>query len=399
MIKSLQRLLYGLILCATLPGYAAVCDEMKTEGSIPSITLKEIAGGLRKPVQLTHAGDGSRRLFVVEQQGIIRIIKNGVLDSAPFLDIRDRVSSGGEKGLLSVAFHPRYKNNGLLYVNYTTRQNGLLNYITRQNGLQTIIAEFKRTSVNRANPARERVLLKVRQPWGNHNGGQLAFGPDRYLYVGMGDGGAANDPDDNGQRLTTLLGAMLRIDVDKKASSRSYGIPSDNPFVGQANARDEIWVYGLRNPWRFSFDAANGVLYLADVGQNRFEEIDIIEKGHNYGWNIMEGNICTPDVNRQCDRSGLTSPIFVYPQPEGFSITGGFVYRGTKIPALCGTYIYGDYVTKKIWGLRYDGKKVTNQRQLVKSRYSISSFGQDEALELYVVDHGGKILKIVAAEN
>ncbi|MCZ6733370.1 MAG: PQQ-dependent sugar dehydrogenase, partial [Gammaproteobacteria bacterium] len=274
------------------------------------------------------------------------------------------------------------------------------NYTTRQNGLQTIIAEFKRASVDRANPTRERVLLKVRQPWGNHNGGQLAFGPDGYLYVGMGDGGAANDPHDNGQRLTTLLGAMLRIDVDKKASSRSYGIPSDNPFVGQANARDEIWAYGLRNPWRFSFDAANGVLYLADVGQNRFEEIDIIEKGHNYGWNIMEGNICTPDVNRQCDRSGLTSPIFVYPQPEeGFSITGGFVYRGTKIPALCGTYIYGDYVTKKIWGLRYDGKKVTNQRQLVKSRYSISSFGQDEALELYVVDHGGKILKIVATEN
>jgi len=362
---------------------------MKTEGSIPSITLKEIAGGLRKPVQLTHAGDGGRRLFVVEQQGTIRIIKNGVLDPTPFLDIRDRVSSGGEKGLLSVAFHPRYKNNGLFYVNYTTQQNGL----------QTIIAEFKRTSFDRANPTRERVLLKVPQPWGNHNGGQLAFGPDGYLYVGMGDGGAANDPHDNGQQLTTLLGAMLRIDVDKKEPSRSYGIPSDNPFVGQANTRDEIWAYGLRNPWRFSFDAANGVLYLADVGQNRFEEIDIIEKGHNYGWNIMEGNICTPDVNRQCDQSGLTYPIFVYPQSEGFSITGGFVYRGTKIPALCGTYIYGDYVTKKIWGLRYAGKKVTNHRQLVKSRYSVSSFGQDEVLELYVVDHGGKILKIVATEN
>jgi glucose/arabinose dehydrogenase len=389
MFKSLRRLLCGLILFSTPPGYAAVCDEMKTDGSIPSITLREIAGGLRKPVHLTHAGDGSRRLFVVEQQGTIRIIKNNALDPTPFLDIHDRVSSGGEKGLLSVAFHPKYKNNGLFYVNYTARQNGL----------QTIIAEFKRTSDNRANPASQRILLKVRQPWGNHNGGQLAFGPDGYLYVGMGDGGAANDPHDNGQRLKTLLGAMLRIDVNKQSSSRSYGIPSDNPFVGQANARDEIWAYGLRNPWRFSFDAANGVLYLADVGQNRFEEIDIIEKGHNYGWNIMEGNICTPDVNRQCDRSGLTSPIFVYPQPEGFSITGGFVYRGTKIPALCGTYIYGDYVTKKIWGLRYDGKKVTNQRQLEKSRYSISSFGQDEVLELYVVDHGGQILKIVAAEN
>ncbi len=215
MIKSLQRLSCGLILFATLPGYATVCDEMKTEGSIPSIMLKEIAGGLRKPVQLTHAGDGGRRLFVVEQQGTIRIIKNGVLYITPFLDIRDRVSSGGEKGLLSVAFHPRYKNNGLFYVNYTTQQNGL----------QTIIAEFKRTSVDRANPTKERVLLKVRQPWGNHNGGQLAFGPDGYLYVGMGDGGLANDPHDNGQRLTTLLGAMLRIDVDKKASSRSYGIP------------------------------------------------------------------------------------------------------------------------------------------------------------------------------
>ncbi len=286
----------------------AACVAPASHLPIPAIALKELVDGLRNPVHVTHAGDGSGRLFVVEQHGTIRIVENGRLRPEAFLDISDRVDSGGEKGLLSVAFHPQYKQNGFFYVNYTTRQRNLY----------TIVAQFKRATFNRAEPVSERVLLKIRQPFGNHNGGQLAFGPDGYLYIGMGDGGAGNDPHDNGQRPDTLLGALLRIDVDRKAARKPYAIPPDNPFVGRSNYRQEIWAYGLRNPWRFSFDAGDGRLYLADVGQDRYEEIDVIDKGRNYGWNIMEGNICTPGVDRRCDKSGLTPPIFAYPHPEGF---------------------------------------------------------------------------------
>ncbi|MFQ5993750.1 MAG: PQQ-dependent sugar dehydrogenase [Acidiferrobacterales bacterium] len=368
--------------------HAVVCAEKNANQPIPRIALREVASGLRKPVHVTNAGDGSNRLFIVEQGGVIRILEVGQLRAQPFLDIQDRVVSGGERGLLSVAFHPNYARNGRFYVNYTTRDRGLF----------TIVGEFERATPNHANSRSERVLLKIRQPFGNHNGGQLAFGPEGYLYIGMGDGGAANDPHDNGQKTDTLLGAMLRVDIDRRTPSQAYAIPPDNPFTGRPGYRPEIWAYGLRNPWRFSFDVANGRLYLADVGQNSYEEIDVIEKGGNYGWNIMEGNICTPDVNRRCNKTGLSLPIFTYPQPEGFSVTGGFVYRGRAIPALCGVYVYGDYVTERIWGLRYDGYRVTRQRKLLKTRHAISSFGEDEVRELYVADHaGGKILKMVPA--
>ncbi len=365
---------------------AAACVDAGADRPIPSIALREIARGFKQPVHLTHAGDGSGRLFVVEQRGVVRVIENGALRAEPFLDIRDRVESGGEKGLLSVAFHPQYAANGRFYVDYTTRDNGL----------RTIVARFERADRNRADPQSEQILLNIRQPFANHNGGQLAFGPDGYLYIGMGDGGAANDPHDNGQNPDTLLGALLRIDVDRRAAGRAYAIPADNPFVGRPGHRAEIWAYGLRNPWRFSFDADSARLFLADVGQDRFEEIDVIERGGNYGWNIMEGEICTPGVNRRCDRKGLTLPIFTYAPPQGFSITGGFVYRGSAMPALCGVYLYGDYVTKRIWGLRYNGNKVTRQRKLLDTGHAISSFGEDQQRELYVVDHGsGTISKIV----
>lgn len=368
--------------------YGAPCATPRADHPIPPIALQELVRGLKRPVHVTHAGDGSQRLFVVEQHGVVRIIENGRLRTEPFLDIRDRVVNGGEKGLLSIAFHPQYKENGLFYVDYTTRTSGL----------HTIIAEFSRIGYNHADPLSERMLFKIRQPFGNHNGGQLVFGPDGYLYIGMGDGGAANDPHDNGQKTDTLLGALLRISVDRKTGGKPYGIPSDNPFIGQRRFREEIWAYGLRNPWRFTFDAGNGRLYLADVGQDRYEEIDIIKKGRNYGWNIMEGNICTPGVNRRCNKSGLEPPIFTYPQPQGFSITGGFVYRGNSIPDLCGVYIYGDYGTQRIWGLRFDGRRVTRQRELLNTRHAISSFGQDQELEIYVTDHqSGKIMKIIAA--
>ncbi|MFQ5937177.1 MAG: PQQ-dependent sugar dehydrogenase, partial [Acidiferrobacterales bacterium] len=378
----------GVTIVFVQASYAA-CLEQSASHSIPSIALKEVVRGLKNPVHLANAGDGSGRLYVVEQQGVIRVIENGRLQSRPFLDIRDRVNSGGEKGLLSVAFHPKYRDNGQFYVNYTTRNRGL----------HTIVAEHRRRTKDRADPVSERVLLQIKQPYGNHNGGQLAFGPDGYLYIGMGDGGAANDPFNHGQQTQTLLGAMLRIDVDRRTGGHAYGIPADNPFVGKVLARDEIWAYGLRNPWRFSFDAGSGLLFVADVGQNHQEEIDVIKKGRNYGWNTMEGTICTPGVNFNCDKSGLELPIFSYPQPEGFSITGGFVYRGKAISALCGTYIYGDYVSQRVWGLRYNGRQVTRQRQLLKTRHAISSFGEDEAFELYMVDHGGKVMKIVAADR
>ena len=200
-------------------------------------------------------------------------------------------------------------------------------------------------------------MLEIRQPFGNHYGGQIAFDPDGFLYIGMGDGRSANGPAGNGQNLKTLLGAILRIDVNHGKAGNPYAIPPDNPFVDHAHARPEIWAYGLRNPWRFSFDAQTGAFWLADFGQDEVEEIDLIEKGGNYGWNIMEGDICTPDVSDPCDRTGLRMPIHTYHHPEGFAVTGGFVYRGSAIPELCGTYLFADYVTGRIWGLRHDGKK------------------------------------------
>lgn len=358
---------------------------------IPLIGLRLIADGLDRPVHIAAAPGESNRLYVVEQAGTIRVIQDGKLLAQHFLDIRDRVESGGEKGLLSIAFHPQYLKTGWFFLDYTTRDNGKL---------YTIVSRFQRASDGSGDAHSEEVLLKIEQPYGNHNGGQLAFGPDGFLYIGMGDGGGANDPHGNGQNRGNLLGDLLRIDVDAPSPARAYAIPANNPFINQRNARPEIYAYGLRNPWRFSFDARTGLLYLADVGQDAEEEIDVIRKGKNYGWNIMEGGRCTPAVNRRCHTRGLEFPIATYDHPTGFSVTGGFVYRGSRFPALCGVYLYADYVTKRIWGLRYDGKRVTAQRELLHSDYAISSFGQDNAFELYVADHeGGDILQIVAPER
>ena len=397
------RFLPWLLLAAALEAGAATPCRQETPGApIPPVSLYEIARGLEQPVHLTHAGDGSGRLFVVEQAGRIRILKDRQLLPRPFLDIRDQVRSGGEKGLLSVAFHPRFRENGLFYVNYTSATGGL----------HTVVSRFRAPKGAYADRASEKILLTVAQPYGNHNGGQLAFGPDGYLYIGMGDGGSANDPQGHGQNPATLLGSLLRIDVDGRSGLRPYGIPLDNPFVGRPGFRPEIWAFGLRNPWRFSFDALTGELYLGDVGQDEVEEIDLIRRGGNYGWNIMEGDICTPGVETDCDRKGLEPPIHTYRHPKGFSITGGFVYRGRAIRGLCGVYLYADYVTQALWGLRYENGRVTAQRQLLNkknllqrilSRFddgglNISSFGEDEALELYVTDHTtGRVLKLIPA--
>jgi glucose/arabinose dehydrogenase len=380
----------------------ALCSEPPATAPIPDIALAEVASGFKNPVHIAHDGTPDR-LYVVEQAGTIRILEKGGLQPAPFLDISDRVESGGEKGLLSVAFHPRYGDNGYLYVDYTTRRDGKL---------YTHVSRFRRSDRNRADSGSETVLLRIEQPYSNHNGGQLAFGPDSYLYIGMGDGGSANDPQDHGQNLGSLLGKILRIDVNGTSGALPYAVPPDNPFVNRKGARAEIWAYGLRNPWRFAFDPANGRLYAADVGQDAVEEIDVIEKGGNYGWRIMEGDICTPAIDGQCDRRGLASPIHVYRHPEGFSVTGGFVYRGASVPGLCGVYLFADYVTQRVWGLRYDGARVTAHRELIGAAFvdkvlgrlrlgalQISSFGQGADLELYVAAHqSGRIFRIVRPE-
>ncbi|MFP5348760.1 MAG: PQQ-dependent sugar dehydrogenase [Gammaproteobacteria bacterium] len=379
-------LIFVFALAPPIVSAASPCAD-PAANTIPDIALTEVASGFKYPVHAS--GDGGGRLFVVEQPGVIRAVENGKAATQPFLDIRHKVESGGEKGLLSIAFHPKYKTNGFFFLNYTTRSGGQL---------YTIVSRWKRGAAGRGDPASEQVLLKIEQPYSNHNGGQLAFGHDGYLYIGMGDGGSGDDPRNHGQNLATLLGKMLRIDVDRPAAGKPYGIPADNPFLDRRDTPPEIYAYGLRNPWRFSFDAGNGRLYLADVGQNVKEEIDVIEKGGNYGWRVMEADICTPGVNKRCTPIGIL-PIYSYFQSEGRSVTGGFVYRGSRYPALCGTYLYGDYVSGNIWGLRYDGRKVTTQRRLLDTNHNISSFGQGDDLELYVVDHGGRVLRIGAPAN
>jgi len=350
--------------------------------TVPQIELQQLATGFTRPVYLTHAGDGSGRLFVVEQSGIIKIIRNGQTLATPFLDIRDRVESGGEKGLLSVAFHPKYRENGRFFVNYTARKNGVL---------KSVIAEYRVSSNPDIADRTERVILEIEQPFANHNGGLNKFGPDGFLYIGLGDGGAAGDPFNNAQNLETFLGKILRIDIEKEP----YAIPQDNPFVGNANAQGEIWAYGLRNPWRFSFDRCTGRLFAGDVGQNRLEEIDLIEKGKNYGWRIMEGSQCY-DPPTLCNTQGLELPIAEYDHSLGCSVTGGYVYRGTQYPSLVGHYLFGDYCSGRIWSLVQEPSGKWTMRQLIDSPFSISSFGEDEQGELYVVHYGGAIYRITA---
>lgn len=356
--------------------------------AIPEIELKPWASGFETPVQIAQAQGLADRYFVVEQKGRIRWLTAGETNAgAVFLDIRDRVDFGGEKGLLGLAFHPDFRKNRRLFVNYTTTKEDKV--------LKTRLSEFKATDdFTSADPASESILLEFKQPFSNHNGGLVMFGPDGFLYIGNGDGGSGNDPHGNGQKLDTLLGKFLRIDVNRKAGGLAYAIPADNPFVGKAEARAEIFAYGLRNPWRWSFDRKTGDLYAGDVGQNNWEEIDVIVKGGNYGWRTMEGMHCTPKINMDCDRAGLLLPIAEYPRSEGVSVTGGFVYRGTAAPALQGVYFYGDYASRRIWGLRYEQGAVTEKRELLLAPQAVASFGEDLRGELYVVGYGGTIYRI-----
>ena len=339
-----------------------------------------------RPVDLQHPGDGTDRIFVVEQAGVIKVFENNanVASAQTFLDIRDRVNdSGNEEGLLGLAFHPDYKNNGYFYVNYTA--------ISPR---RTVIARYR---VNAGNPNQadsnsEFILLTFNQPFENHNGGQLAFGPDGYLYIATGDGGSGGDPQNNGQSLQTLLGKILRIDVN--TPGRNYGIPSTNPFIGNmVGNREEIYAYGLRNPWRMSFDPVTKWLWTGDVGQGRREEIDIIENGKNYGWNRMEGNLCYPS-GTPCDLPGLTKPIVDYGRTLGASVTGGYVYRGNKVPELIGAYIYADFVTGRIWSVRYNGVNPAINTELMDTNLSIAAFGIDKNFELYICSFDSRIYRL-----
>ena len=290
-------------------------------------------------------------------------------------------------GLLGVAFHPAFAQNQRFYVNYVR--------LLGTGQIQSVIAEYlvSAADANRADPASERILLTVNQPFTNHKGGQLAFGPDGFLYIGLGDGGSGGDPQGNGQNLQTYLGKMLRIDVDHTSGALPYAIPADNPFVA-GGGLPEIWAYGLRNPFRFSFDTATGLLFVGDDGQNAYEEIDILQKGGNYGWNVMEGLHCYSPATG-CNMTGLALPIAEYSHSEGVAVIGGYVYHGTAIPALAGSYVFGDYAAGKIWRLTQDSSGAWQRVLLLSGGPTISSFGRDSAGELYVVDYGaGAILKV-----
>lgn len=347
------------------------------------LALQEVATGLQQPLYLT-APANDNRLFIVEQPGRIRIVKDGQLLPQPFLDISSRVSSGGERGLLGLAFHPLYTDNGFFYVNYT------------DNSGDTRVERYARSdNPDVADPESGALVLTVDQPFGNHNGGQVLFGPDGMLYIPLGDGGSGGDPQNNAQTLSTLLGKLLRIDVN---SGNPYAIPPDNPFTGQAGARPEIWAYGLRNPWRTSFDRGGNLYFIADVGQNRHEEINAVDRtaaGVNYGWRIMEGSSCYNASS--CDQSGLTLPIHTYPTSGGnCAVTGGYVYRGSSIPEIAGHYFFTDHCAGGLRSLRFaDGNAQDVREWDVGSTGNVSSFGEDAAGELYVVGHGGTVWRIV----
>jgi glucose/arabinose dehydrogenase len=328
-----------------------------------TIDLEPIATSLIRPVAITHAGDSSNRLFITLQEGQIVIYNGTQVLPTPFLDINSLVSCCGEQGLLSVAFHPNYPSNGFFYVNYTN------------NAGDTVIARYTVSAdPNTANPNSAVILLTIPQPFTNHNGGQLQFGSDGYLYIGTGDGGSSGDPEDNGQDVETLLGKVLRIDVD---NGLPYAIPPDNPFVTDPAGLDEIWAFGLRNPWRLSFDRLTGDLWIADVGQSNWEEVNLQPAtsagGENYGWRLMEGKHCfNPSTN--CNDEILTLPILEYSHSFGCSITGGYRYRGTQIPYHYGTYFYGDYCSGRIWGATADGNGEWISTELLDTALRISTF-------------------------
>jgi glucose/arabinose dehydrogenase len=353
-----------------------------------------VADRLAAPVGIVNAGDGSGRLYVLEQAGRVRVIeRDGSLRPAPFVDLSGRILSGGERGLLGFAFHPDYARNRRVFVHYSRAGDGA-----------TIVAELRAAADGRsADPASQRELLQLTQPFSNHNGGQLAFGPDGYLYIGLGDGGSGGDPFGNAQNTSVLLGKILRIDVDAAPSGgRAYAIPPDNPFaadgVRPGGGLPEVWAYGLRNPWQFSFDPEGGDLYIGDVGQGRWEEVNRqpgdSRGGENYGWDVMEGRHC---YEGDCDQAPYLKPIAEYSHDLGCSITGGHVYRGQRQPELAGIYVFGDYCSGLLFTLQVDEGTVT-PKIVLESGLSITAFGTGEDGEIYVAGLGGTLHRVVVAD-
>lgn len=377
-MKSSLLPVLALVSC-TLIGSTLCAQSVSVIEAFPNLTFTQ-------PILLTHPPDGTNRIFVVQQDGHILVFANdsAVASAKPFLTITNKLSGytiGGEEGLLGLAFHPQFKTNGYFYINYTA-----------PNPLRTVIERYRAQSSNpdAADSASAFTILEINQPPApNHKGGNLAFGPDGYLYAGTGDGGGANDTYHNAQDKTSLLGKFLRLDVDDTTASAHYKIPPDNPLVGNASGwKEELWVWGMRNPWRWSFDPVTGVLWCGDVGQNTWEEVDIIHKGLNYGWPIMEGLVCNP-IAPVCDTTGLTLPITVFGHNLGNAIVGGYVYRGYRVPWLTGAYIYGDYGSGRIWMLRYENGTLSADSILSNGGLgAISSFGTDQLNELYLVGYG-----------
>jgi glucose/arabinose dehydrogenase len=364
---------------------AGPCAAGTPVAGIPALTARLVVAGLRDPLDLQSVPGDAERLYLVEQGGRIRVVRGGQLQAAPFLDIASRISSGGERGLLGLAFHPQFATNRRLFVNYTNPSG------------DTHIAEFRASSADAADPASERVLLTVGQPFANHNGGGLAFDNAGRLLIALGDGGSGGDPQNNAQRLSTLLGKILRIDVD---AGSPYAIPADNPFIATPGARGEIWAYGLRNPFKIAIDRPTGDLYIGDVGQNRIEEIDVAAAprrgGENYGWRLTEGSQCFNPASG-CDRTGLTPPVYEYGHAEGCSVTGGVVYRGCRVPALAGTYFFGDFCSGLVRSFRYVNGQATELRDWSSSTRGVgapTSFGLDAAGELYIVDYDGELYRL-----
>lgn len=404
MLKTITRGLLGLLLAtgASSRGQEQILESplpVRAERAFPNLDFN-------RPIVVTHAGDGTNRVFVAEQEGIIRVFANDqdTEESSVFLDIDDRcvyADNQNEEGLLGFAFHPQFRSNGEFFLYYTSAEGEHISRVSR----------FRVTADNPnvADPASEEVILRIPQPFWNHNGGTIEFGPDGYLYIALGDGGSGNDPQGHGQNLTTLLGSILRIDVDRKEADRNYAIPKDNPFVGKqvkigpqgktAPAREEIYAYGVRNIWRMSFDHKTGTLWAADVGQNLWEEINIIQSGGNYGWNVREGrHWFRPDGN-DGKRSDLIDPIFEYNHEVGKSITGGTVYRGTRVPELVGKYVYADYVSGRLWALDYDtvsGKVLGNYTLSPEEggeNLPVMSFGADETGDVYFTTPFGSLYR------
>lgn len=350
-------------------------------------TLMSFAEGFERPVYMADPNDGSGRMFVIEQGGLIRVVRDGEILPDPMLDISDRVSGGAEQGLLGLALHPGFVDNGILFIDYTDTAGDT----------QVVRYSVSGDDPDLLDPDSADVVITVEQPARNHNGGMLAFGPDGYLYIALGDGGRQGDPEGHGQNLGTLLGTILRLDVDTEPIGGGYVIPEDNPFVMDGGARAEIWCYGLRNPWRFSFDRETGDIWIGDVGQSSFEEVNWQPAGAggaNYGWNLAEGNACYADEN--CESADLVWPVFTYGRDLGISVVGGYVYHGEAAPSLVGNYLLGDYGTGFIWVLTPEGEGAYAASEPIPTDLTISSFAEDAAGELYVVDLSGAIYQIAA---